>query len=83
MLEPLRQAQAFAQFLRALREKKWNVFAKGSVVGADAVLILPGSAVAGAGADQQGGQGLASIRAIRLHRSSARLNGKAVLLCPA
>jgi hypothetical protein len=37
-LESLREAQAFAQFLRSLREKKWNVFARGSVVGADAVL---------------------------------------------
>jgi hypothetical protein len=37
-LEFLRQPQAFTQFLRSLREKKWNVFAKGSVVGADAVL---------------------------------------------
>lgn len=36
--EPLREAAAFAQFLRQLREKKWNLFAKGSVAGADAVL---------------------------------------------
>lgn len=37
-LEPWREAKAFAQFLRQIRGQKWNVFAKGSVVGADAVL---------------------------------------------
>jgi hypothetical protein len=37
-LQPLREAKAFAEFLRLLREKKWNVFAKGSVVGAESVL---------------------------------------------
>lgn len=37
-LEPLRAATAFAEFLRPIQEKKWNVFAKGSVAGADAVL---------------------------------------------
>ena len=37
-LQPLSQSSAFTQLLRQLREQRWVVFAKGSVVGPDHVL---------------------------------------------
>ena len=37
-LEPLKNAQSFAQLLRQLSTQRWNVFAKGSVVGPESVL---------------------------------------------
>jgi hypothetical protein len=37
-LQPLEPAAAFAQLLRQVQAQRWNVFAKGSVVGPDCVL---------------------------------------------
>jgi hypothetical protein len=37
-LQPLAPAAAFAQLLRQLQARRWNVFAKGSVVGPDCIL---------------------------------------------